>query len=142
MDKNREFLEELKKAFDYTGGLNWVSRIKREKAFNEVNKIKLELERQSKLNYKNLLDQIITNMNLAPGLQIWAVNELNRIDNDDVIHLRRQQIKKMKEIQNQVRDITVRDSISAIISDLSGRKNNLSDDYTVSCKDNTKADLN
>lgn len=139
--KKSRFLQELKKAFDYSEGLKEKYRTEREQAMAEVNKIKWEIERESRLNYKNLIEQIIANINLAPGLRIWATQELDRINNDDVIRLRRQQIKKMRGIQNQLADTAVRDSISAIISDYSG-KNNLSDDYTLSCKDNTKSDLN
>ncbi|MEK7146797.1 MAG: hypothetical protein AAB772_00915 [Patescibacteria group bacterium] len=139
--KKRQFLEELKKAFDYSDGLAEEYRVKREQAMAEVNEIKWEWEKQHRLRYKNFLEQIIMNENLASGLRTWAVLEFNRIDNDDVIRLRRKQIKKMRNMIDNA-DIAVRRMIPIITRDFYDGKIDLSDSHTLSCLDNTKADLN
>ena len=137
--KKRRFLQELTKAFDYQGIWYEFERNQRNKAMNEVNKIKLELEKQNRLKYESFLRQIIINENLATGLRIWAANEFNRINNDDIIRLRHKQVKEIVRIQNSINNITVRDVISFMISE---KTNDLSDSHTLGCLDNTKADLN
>lgn len=146
MDRKFQFLEELKKAFDYSEGFCELGRMKREQAMDEASKLKKELEKESRENYKNFLEQVVRNENLAPGLRTWATFELDRVDNDDVMCLRRQQTRKMREMREQITNSAVQASISAIISrsEYFGGKNqqSLTEDYTLSCKDNTKSDLN